>query len=285
VGLFVSYNTESAAMLPQQLFEAFMDRYYPAPAAEPLQPPADFSARAARFTGEYRLNRMSFTKAEKITALFTPVTVRDGGDGTLMVNSPFGLQRYVEIAPLLFHEIGGDEQLFFREDAQGNPRYVFLHSMPVMVGVKVSWYDSSSLHLALLAVCYLLFLSLLIAGPVGFFVNRGRTDLPSRPPMARLARWVLGGVALLAVVLAAGLAFMMSDIIALMVGDPGVLTVLGAVSVLLAVLTVAAVVLTVVAWLRSYWRLAGRIHYTLVTLAAVAMVWFLNYWNLLGWRF
>jgi hypothetical protein len=31
--------------------------------------------------------------------------------------------------------------------------------------------------------------------------------------------------------------------------------------------------------------LAGRVHYTLVTVAAVAFMWFLNYWNLLGWRF
>ena len=34
-----------------------------------------------------------------------------------------------------------------------------------------------------------------------------------------------------------------------------------------------------------FWGLAGRLHYTLVTVAAVAFVWFLNYWNLLGWRF
>jgi hypothetical protein len=35
----------------------------------------------------------------------------------------------------------------------------------------------------------------------------------------------------------------------------------------------------------NYWGIATRVHYTLVTVAAVAFVWFLNYWNLLGWRF
>jgi hypothetical protein len=29
----------------------------------------------------------------------------------------------------------------------------------------------------------------------------------------------------------------------------------------------------------------ARIHYSLVTLAALAFVWFLNYWNLLGFRY
>ena len=58
-----------------------------------------------------------------------------------------------------------------------------------------------------------------------------------------------------------------------------------ALPVLAAVLTVAAGVYTVLAWKDDFWGLAGRVHYTLVTVAAVAFVWFLNYWNLLGWRF
>jgi len=52
-----------------------------------------------------------------------------------------------------------------------------------------------------------------------------------------------------------------------------------------AVLTVGALVYSVLAWKSSYWGVASRVHYTLVTVAAVAFVWFLNYWNLLGWRF
>jgi hypothetical protein len=52
-----------------------------------------------------------------------------------------------------------------------------------------------------------------------------------------------------------------------------------------AVLTVGALIYGVLAWKRSYWGIGSRVHYTLVTVAAVAFVWFLNYWNLLGWRF
>jgi hypothetical protein len=55
--------------------------------------------------------------------------------------------------------------------------------------------------------------------------------------------------------------------------------------VLAAVLTVGALVYTVLAWKNRYWGSAFRAYYTLVTIAAVAFVWFLNYWNLLGWRF
>lgn len=55
--------------------------------------------------------------------------------------------------------------------------------------------------------------------------------------------------------------------------------------VLAAVLSAGALVRTVSAWKNSYWGIAARMHYTLVTVAAVAFVWFLNYWNLIGWQF
>jgi hypothetical protein len=57
------------------------------------------------------------------------------------------------------------------------------------------------------------------------------------------------------------------------------------VGVLGAVLTVGSLVYSVLAWKNSYWGIAARVHYTLVTVAAAAFIWFLNYWNLLGWRF
>ncbi len=55
--------------------------------------------------------------------------------------------------------------------------------------------------------------------------------------------------------------------------------------ILSAVLTASALVYTVLAWKNSYWGIAARVYFTLVTVAAVAFVWFLNNWNLLGWRF
>jgi hypothetical protein len=61
-------------------------------------------------------------------------------------------------------------------------------------------------------------------------------------------------------------------------------TVLG-LGVLAASLTAGALLGTALVWAKSYWGVATRAHYTLVTVAAVAFVWFLHYWNLLGWRY
>ena len=55
--------------------------------------------------------------------------------------------------------------------------------------------------------------------------------------------------------------------------------------VLAAVLTVGALVYAVLSWTKSYWGVAFRAYYSLVTIAAVAFVWFLNFWNWLGWRY
>lgn len=66
-----------------------------------------------------------------------------------------------------------------------------------------------------------------------------------------------------------------------MVRLPPILNALFALPVPAIVLTIGLAVFTVLAWKDRYWGILGRLHYTLVTLAAVAFVLFLNYWNLL----
>jgi hypothetical protein len=68
-------------------------------------------------------------------------------------------------------------------------------------------------------------------------------------------------------------------------GTPPFLTALLVLPVLAAVLTVGALVFTVLAWKDRYWGVAGRVHYTVVTITAVVFLWSLNTLNLLGWRF
>jgi hypothetical protein len=41
------------------------------------------------------------------------------------------------------------------------------------------------------------------------------------------------------------------------------------------------VIACLIAWKNRYWRVTGRLHYTLVALAGIGFTWFLHYWNLL----
>lgn len=47
-------------------------------------------------------------------------------------------------------------------------------------------------------------------------------------------------------------------------------------------LTLGMVVFTFLAWKDGHWRVLGRVHYTLVTLAAVGLLWALGRFHLLG---
>jgi hypothetical protein len=67
----------------------------------------------------------------------------------------------------------------------------------------------------------------------------------------------------------------------LLYGDPPLLRVVEVLPLPITVLAAGALALTVAVWIRRYWGLAGRVHYTLVVLAGLAFVWFLYYWNLL----
>jgi hypothetical protein len=51
-----------------------------------------------------------------------------------------------------------------------------------------------------------------------------------------------------------------------------------------AALTLGAVTHTLLAWRNGHRSLAGRVHYTLVTAALVALTWQLSHWNLLGFH-
>ena len=45
------------------------------------------------------------------------------------------------------------------------------------------------------------------------------------------------------------------------------------------------VIFTILAWVRRYWSLAGRLHYTLNHSGMLGMVWLMYYWRLLGFRY
>ena len=282
VGLFLSTNSPGGETLRSLLLEAFMDRYYPIE-LQPVRPAADFATRATRFTGSYLLNRHSYTTWEKIITLLLParlpISISAADDGTLSMKSADGTQRFVEIEPMVFRTVDGNDVLIFREDAQGNIKYAFWDNRTFG---KQAWYEVPLFHYVLFATCMLLFLSVIIAALVNFFVNRKRTDRQLQPRLALAARWVLGGAVVL------GLAFVALFLIAtpnnasVLTGEAPLLNLLGFISIPLAVLAMGAVVFTVLAWQNHYWNIAGRVYYTLVTLAAVAFVWFLNYWNLLG---
>lgn len=129
----------------------------------------------------------------------------------------------------------------------------------------------------------LIFLSVLVAAPLAYFIGRIRSDAGGQPPLARLARRLAVILALLSI-LEGGAAVwtLFFNIDAFRQGNVPWLPLLLIIPILIALLTLGAVVLTLLAWQRKHWGVAGRVHYALVTLAALAQIWFFYNSNLLG---
>lgn len=219
----------------------------------------------------------------------------DSGDGALLAGVPFssGKTRLEQIEPLVFQEAASGAQAVFQKDSRGRVAYLYdqVSIFPFATYVKAGWHANPLLHLALLGVCALIFLSALLAGIFGGLARLARRKASPVPSnLARLARAAALLVAFLD--LAATLAFLAITLFSgqLMTtlvpyGQMSTINAILTAWLLAAVLAVALLPLAVLAWRRSFWSLAGRIHYTLVAAAAGAFVWFLSYWNLLGYRY
>jgi CubicO group peptidase (beta-lactamase class C family) len=287
LGVFVAYNSEGGGELTNQHLgfqRAFFDHYYPTPAVESIKPPADFAERAGRFEGSYRMTQGSHTTLEKVAGLFGAVEISDSGDGTLLLATPWFERRFVEVEPLYFRQVDGPFGIVFREDDQGRITHMFTDFTPMFAFEKLNWYETPGFNMALALGCVLMFLSMIPVILIRFIRDRRlSSDRKSASRGARAAYWIIGGISVLNLLFVIGTVlwgptnplFGVSIIYKIVLG----------VGVLGAVLTVGALVYSVLAWKSSYWGIAARVHYTLVTVAAVAFVWFLNYWNLLGWRF
>ena len=213
------------------------------------------------------------------------IEISDPGDGTLLLSIAGYEWRFVEVEPLYFRQVDGQFGMVFREDDQGRITHVYTDLMPQYTGVKLNWYETPGFNLPLLLVCVLVFLSMIPVAVIRFIRNRRpSSDRKADPRGARVAYWIIVGICVLNLLFVVGMVPASNPPTELLGAQLIVKIVLG-VGVLSAALTVGALIYGVLAWKRGYWGIATRVHYTLVTVAAVAFVWFLNYWNLLGWRF
>jgi hypothetical protein len=288
LGVFVVYNGEEADGLTRQHFgfqRAFFDHYFPAPAVEPVQPPADFAARAGRFEGSYRTARAAYTTLEKYRSMTELVTISAPGDGTLLLETPWGEWRYVEVEPFYFRQVDGPAAIVFREDGKGRITHMFIDLAPQFAFEKTSWYETPGFNMGLVLACVLVFVSALLVG-VARFVRGRRRGAPEPPSRgARVAAGLILAVSILNLLFVAGVVLWGDANLTPLFGVTLPFRVVLGLGVVSAALTFAALVYAGLAWKDRYWSAAGRVYYTLVTVAAVAFVWFLNFWNLLGWQF
>jgi hypothetical protein len=277
IGFFAACNNAACMGYPTRLLKAFMAHYYPE--TNIPSPTTDYADRAALVEGTYRLNRMSYTTAEKIMSLTMGYGFKMQDDGTLkMMGTGW---TFVEVAPFVFRQTDGPYTLIFRCDGQSPATHAFLSNMPYLALERPPALANMGLQALIAGLSLVLFLSFLIGGLVNTLVRRKRGK-DAHPQLAQIARGVLAG--------AAGLSLLFLLLFAMAVpGDfmkTGQIPLQGLspiVFVLMVLTALAASGFTFLVWKNGYWGVFGRVHYTAVVLATWTFIWFAQYWHMMRW--
>ncbi len=171
VGLFVSVNARGkdglGEFLRNSLFDGFADRYFPgAPPSLGRLDPAVAKAHAAMIAGAYISTRRSDSTFVSLVKLVSPTVVTANADGTISA-APAGQQeKFYEIKPFLWQELGGHDRI---EATVANGKVVRWSSdsaAPIFIYLRPSGLAATGLEtpLALAAMVLLILTALLWPG-------------------------------------------------------------------------------------------------------------------------
>ena len=279
LGFFVAYNSNESILAVNEFYAAFMDAFFPAQETSDPPPALSSSQNGRELAGEYRSTRTIYNHVERLITFpgGTNLKVASNPDGTLSIAG----YPYYEIETLVYRPVEWEDRVIFQRGTDGKISYMHFNSIPIFAYERLAWYETSMFHLLIFGACYVLLLTALLAALIGFFRRRERGSPCSRlPGLARLWAFALSFVFLLvpaAVSLYSKLDYKSPF--------PFYMVVTLAIILAASIMVAGPAIFTVLAWRRRFWSRAGRIHYTLITVALVGMVWLMYYWRLLGFRY
>lgn len=279
LGFFVSYNTEAGTQAAAEFVNSFITTFVPlkgtinsSHAEIPYHDPKDLA-------GEYRSTRSVYNHVERITNFPGSgyVRVAINPDSILSVAG----QTFYEKEFLVYSPLDGTDTIVFHQDGNGKYTHFQINSYPYSAFERISWYESPTFNLLAFGACYALLLTALLAAFMGIFRRRKKSSSDSRlPNIARL--WVLIVSIVFLLVPVATIVYSQLDY---KYPFPFYMVVVLAIILAASILVIGPVIFTILAWVRRFWGLSGRIHFTLITVALLGMVWFMYYWRLLGFRY
>jgi CubicO group peptidase (beta-lactamase class C family) len=286
VGIFVALNTGDQRLV-NFFVHQFVNSYYPGSAADSAvpAPPTSFDP-PARFAGSYRLNRYAHRTIEKLGTLLREWEVFPAADGgVILLNPNIGLTAYAPAGPFLFRREGGEGEIAFHLDDNGQTDRLFVGRY---VLEKLPWYETAAVQKALFVFFGCIFGCAVLAGLVAW-IRKGRgtsaalNDKDDRA-VASLRRWT-AGVAAANLFFLAGMFLAFLNKVAMAFGLPLYVWLLLCIPLITTAATLVILWQVWTAWRNRAGTASSRAFYSLVAFAAVAFVPFLAYWNLLGFHY
>lgn len=324
VGLFVSFNGGSH-LGPMTVFEEFMNELYSDVAAQESAGVANGGSAAAAnadgvdtavstvgeadpsgspgveaLTGEYYINRRSFTTDASVLSLMETMRVEAGDGGSLYVTHLGQREEFVETAPGMYRNLdpassldpyGDFAKIVFKEGSAG---HTFLVSDGPMSYTKAPWYAATGFTVAAILIPVLVLVGTgvvwLVQALVALIRSRSMRRMPSmhRTRGAMGARTLAGLFVLVTVVLLFG-ALTVSGDMEPAYGvpksyfgiEPDWAPALDGLPPIMIAFAVAMVICSVAAWREKWWNRGGRIHYTFVTACALLLLAVLRGWHVI----
>ena len=277
VGFFVSFNTDSAAPLVNQVTRAFATKMGLRNTAAKYQP-VD-SPRV--YPGVYRTTRRNHSDYTQILSLADVVEVSyEAAPDLLRVSTPAGSSQCRQIAPHTFAELEGSGRVVFRDIEPGQAGLseageLYRSDVPVVAYERVRGIDTPANNLLLLAVWAVLALSVLLYWPVASL---------SRMRQVSVNSFVLSAVVVASVLSMLWFAVMVANTVPSVVsfthgGIRDIEPLLWIPALFVALVLVQFVFLYRV-WVLGTWWFSRRVHYTLMLVGNCLLVWWLWHWKL-----
>lgn len=276
LGIFVSFNSQGGGGASTALLEEFMDRYFP----EKLDT-TTFSLspeQLKRYEGEYRSIRYPHKDFSKVAALMGTMNITASEDGTLKVITEEE-KEYIPIDKLTFRETNSSNTLVFKEDKDGNIINAFSGLLSIFAFEKTPELERTEINAFTLIASVVIFLITLFVWPLIYFLSKGY--LKEKKDRIPTAYKFVGSLAALSFLI---------FLVGMVSGDP--LEIVFGISDYMRVLLwlpYFGAFLTMVAALTVFWiwvkarryNTLGKIHYTILLLALIAMTGQLYIWNFL----
>jgi CubicO group peptidase (beta-lactamase class C family) len=287
VGFFVSYNSAGRGDSPGRLnlWEHFLDRYYPHTPSAPTSATAKNDANAA--AGTYILSRRSEHSFLKTASLLSQFTVSPVADGDIEVPQLTGAngkpKRWQAVAPMTFLERDGQDKLIFKPDQNGQMQMVLPY--PFFVGQRAGRLQNGKLLLTVLGISLAIMLLTLLLWPVAWFVRRHygrRLELSPIELLLRLLVRIVFALDLIFVGALFGLTIYGLSHLEVF-SDRGAtwFRIVQTIGIIGAAGTVVLLLNAVAAWISKNRRIWGKLSATIMLLACLGLLWFAFAGNLL----
>src|SRR5699024_2604192 len=291
IGIFIAYSGGDY-FLHNDVFEQFIDEFFPEEESANLVSPAGAEERANQYVGEYHQNRKSITTSEKLMSLLMGViSVEADEDGQLYVTHAGETNTFVEVEPGMYESArmertpdpyGNFKKIIFAEDADGK---MMLMADGPMTYTKAPWHSGSTFTFVMIAMSVLFIIGTLLSWAIAAMfrnLRHRKKASGSFANKAKVAAIAYGAVTVLflASVMVNGELDPLYQLPRVAYGEiPGWASVLDFIPYLIVLFSLLLVVCAVFVWKKKVWTLFGRIHYMLYTATALFFAWFFLHWN------